>query len=109
MDHFQGTVEFVQVGESDHHHPSLRNVIVLRGQTDLRQLVRLVYHAQGELTPVSLLMRLAAAVEVQPGMPQNRPYVVVAGGREPLHWAAYPHHQFIRTVGALRCCDNGGC
>ena len=42
-------------------------------------------------------------------MPKNRPCVVVAGGREPPQWVAYPHHQFIHTVGALRCCDNGGC
>jgi hypothetical protein len=35
--------------------------------------------------------------------------VVVAGGREPPHFTAYPHHQFIHTVGALRCCDDGGC
>lgn len=37
------------------------------------------------------------------------PCVVIAGGREPPHVTAYPHHQFIHTVGALRCCDNGGC
>src|SRR6185295_7515015 len=77
--------------------------------TDLRHLVRLVYHAQGVVSPISLLMHLAAAVETKPGGPRNRPCVVIAGGREPPHWTAYPHHQFIHTVGALRCCDNGGC
>jgi hypothetical protein len=35
--------------------------------------------------------------------------VVIAGGREPPHWEAYPHHQFIHTVGSLPCCDDGGC
>ncbi len=35
--------------------------------------------------------------------------VVVAGGREPPHFTAYPHHQYLHTVGALRCCDQGGC
>jgi ADP-heptose:LPS heptosyltransferase len=109
IDHFRDRILFVQVGESGHHHPRLKGVLDLRGKTDLRQLIRLVYHAQGILTPVSLLMHLAAAVEVKPGMPKNRPCVVVAGGREPPHWEAYPHHQFIHTVGALRCCDNGGC
>jgi ADP-heptose:LPS heptosyltransferase/SAM-dependent methyltransferase len=109
VDHFRGRILFVQVGELPHHHPPVEGVVDLRGKTDLRQLVRLVYHAQGVLSPVSLLMHLAAAVEVRPGMPQNRPCVVVAGGREPPHWEAYPHHQFIHTVGALRCCDNGGC
>jgi ADP-heptose:LPS heptosyltransferase len=109
VDHFHGRIEFVQVGERSHHHPPLRGVVDLRGQTTLRQLVRLMYHAQGALSPVSLLMHLAAAVETSPGMPKNRPCVVVAGGREPPHWSQYPHQQFIHTVGALRCCDRGGC
>ena len=109
VDHFRGKIEFVHIGEADHHHPPLDGVIDLRGQTDLRQLVRLVYHAQGVVTPVSLPMHLAAAVETRPGMPRNRPAVVIAGGREPPHWTAYPHHQFIHTIGALRCCDDGGC
>ena len=109
VDHFRGRIQFVQVGEDHHHHPAVDGVVDLRGQTTLRQLVRLMYHAQGSLSAVSLLMHLAAAVEVKPGMPLNRPCVVVAGGREPPHFTAYPHHQFIHTVGALRCCDNGGC
>ena len=101
VDHFQGRIQFVQVGETSHHHPSLRGVVDLRGQTTLRQLIRLMYHAQGAISPVSLLMHLAAAVETPPGAPRNRPCVVVAGGREPPHFTAYPHHQFIHTVGAL--------
>lgn len=109
VDHFQNRIMFVQVGESGHAHPPLQNVIDLRGATDLRQLVRLVYHAQGVLCPVTLLMHLAAAVETRPGMPKNRPCVVIAGGREPPHWEAYPHHQFIHRAGALICCDHGGC
>lgn len=109
VDHFQNRILFVQVGERGHHHLPLRGVIDLRGKTDLRQLVRLVYHSQGVLCPVTLLMHLAAAVEVKGGRPKHRPCVVVAGGREPPHWEAYPHHQFIHTVGSLLCCDNGGC
>jgi ADP-heptose:LPS heptosyltransferase len=109
IDYFQDRILFVQIGEAGHSHPSLQNVMDLRGKTDLRQLVRLVYHAQGVLCPVTLLMHLAAAVETRPGMPKNRPCVVVAGGREPPHWEAYPHHQFLHRAGALRCCDNGGC
>jgi hypothetical protein len=42
-------------------------------------------------------------------MPRNRPCVVIAGGREPVQWEAYPHHQFLHTAGALLCCDQGGC
>jgi hypothetical protein len=96
-------------GEASHVHPPLDGVIDLRGRTSLRQLVRLMYHAQGAISPVSLLMHPAAAVETPPGHPRNRPCVVVAGGREPPHFTAYPHHQFIHTVGALACCADGGC
>lgn len=109
VDHFRGRIFFVQVGETHHVHPPLRGALDLRGQTDLRQLVRLVYHAQGVVCPVTLLMHLAAAVEVKGGRPKNRPCVVVAGGREPVQWEAYPHHQFLHTNGALFCCDHGGC
>src|SRR5215831_11621841 len=109
VDHFHNRILFVQVGESGHEHRPLRHVIDLRGKTDLRQLVRLTFHAQGVLCPVTLVMHLAAAVETRPEMPKNRPCVVVAGGREPPHWEAYPHHQFIHRAGALRCCENGGC
>ncbi len=112
VDHFRGRLAFVQVGSSkEHHHKPLKGVIDLRGKTDLRQLIRLVYHSAGVVCPVTLLMHLAAAVEMkQPFYSTgNRPCVVVAGGREPPHWEAYPHHQFLHTVGALPCCDQGGC
>lgn len=109
VDRFRGRILFVQVGGARHVHPALDGVLDLRGRTDLRQLVRLVYHAQGVVCPVTLLMHLAAAVEVKGGRPRNRPCVVVAGGREPVQWEAYPHHQFIHTNGALLCCDDGGC
>lgn len=109
VDHFRERILFVQIGESGHHHPPLQNVLDLRGKTTLRELVLLTHHAQGILTPVSLPMHLAAAVDIRPGLPKNRACVVVAGGREPMQWEAYPHHQFIHTNGALLCCDNGGC
>ena len=109
IDHFRGRIQFVQVGQAEHHHPALDGVIDLRGCTNLRHLVRLVYHAQGVLCPVTSLMHLAAAVPTKPGAPPARPCVVVAGGREPAHWEAYPHHQFIHTIGALPCCATGGC
>lgn len=109
VDHFRGKIQFVQVGEFDHHHPKLEGVIDLRGQTSLRQLIRLVHHAQGVLCPVTALMHLAAAVEIPRGQPPRRPCVVVAGGREPAYWEAYPGHQFLHTNGALHCCAAGGC
>jgi len=109
VDHFRGRIQFVQVGERGHHHPPLDGVIDLRGETTLRQLVRLMYHADGAISGVSLLMHLAAAVETPDHLPRSRPCIVIAGGREPPHFTAYPHHQYIHTVGALRCCDQGGC
>ena len=99
----------MQCGEGHHYHPKLKNVIDLVGKTDLRQLVRLMWHADGVICPVTMLMHLAAAVETKPGRPKNRPCVVIAGGREPSHWEAYPHHQYLHTNGALPCCDHGGC
>jgi ADP-heptose:LPS heptosyltransferase len=109
VNHFRGRIQFVQVGEFGHHHPKLDGVIDLRGRTTLRELVRLVYHAQGVLCSITALMHLAAAVETKRGQPPNRPCVVIAGGREPAHWEAYPHHQFIHTMSALPCCAHGGC
>src|SRR5262245_30510076 len=109
VDHFRGRIQFVQVGNQGHHHPRLKGVIDLRGKTNVRQLVRLVYHSQGILSGVTGLMHLAAAVEVKRGFSVHRPCVVVAGGRESPHWEAYPFHQFIHTVGALPCCRHGGC
>jgi len=109
VDHFKGRIMFVQVGAADHQHPPLRGVINQLGKTNLRQLIHVVYHSQGVLSPITSLMHLAAAVEVKSGMPKSRACVVVAGGREPSQWASYPSHQFIHTNGALRCCDLGGC
>jgi ADP-heptose:LPS heptosyltransferase len=109
IDYFRGKICFVQVGRLEDHHPPLEGVIDLRGRTGLRQLIRLVYHSQGVLCPVTALMHLAAAVPSKPNSPILRPCVVVAGGREPSQWEAYPHHQFIHTIGALPCCQTGGC
>jgi ADP-heptose:LPS heptosyltransferase len=109
INYFRGKIQFVQVGDHGHHHPKLEGVIDLRGKTDLRQLIRLVYHSQGVLCPVTGLMHLAAAVETKNRQPPNRPCIVIAGGREPVHWEAYPDHQFIHTNGALPCCTDGGC
>ena len=109
VDHFRGKIQFVQVGSEGDHHPKLNGVIDFRGRTTLRELVRLVYHSAGVLCSVTNLMHLAAAVETKRRHPPNRACVVIAGGREPPHWEAYPHHQFIHTNGALPCCAQGGC
>ena|GEM_PF-6246470 len=109
VDHFQGTIHFVQVGESGHWHLPLTGVTNLIGKTSTRQFVNLMYHAEGVICPVTFAMHLAAAVETRPGRAKHRPCVVLAGGREPTHWEAYPHHQYLTTVGALLCCLDGGC
>ncbi|MEQ9410074.1 MAG: glycosyltransferase family 9 protein [Fuerstiella sp.] len=109
VDHFAGRIQFVQCGSADHWHPRLNGVIDLVGKTSLREVVRLTYWSQGVVCPVTFAMHLAAAVEAPKGRPRNRACVVVAGGREPPQWEAYPHHQFISTNGALSCCSDGGC
>ncbi|CAN5266044.1 hypothetical protein BH23VER1_BH23VER1_36390 [soil metagenome] len=110
VDHFRGRLQFVQVGAAGHYHPPLSGVTDLRGKTSLRDLIRLVYHSDGVVCPVTFAMHLAAAVPLRPDAPANpRPCVVVAGGREPPHWEAYPHHRFLHTVGTLPCCATGGC
>lgn len=109
VDHFKDKIQFVQIGHKDHNHPKLKGVINLVGKTDNRQLIRLVFHSIGVLTPVSWPMVLAAAVPMSIPVPRNRSCVVIAGGREPMQWQAYPNHQFIHTCGSLVCCDEGGC
>jgi ADP-heptose:LPS heptosyltransferase len=109
IDHFKGKITFVQCGQEDHYHPPLKNVVNLIGKTDLRQFIRLIYHSVGVLCPVTLAMHAAAAVEMKNNPPINRPCVVIAGGREPPQWEAYPNHRFLATNGAMDCCDNGGC
>ena len=115
VDHFRGRLQFVQIGAQGHYHPELSGVIDLRARTDLRQLIRLIHHSDGVLTPVNLPMHLAAAIETTEPIeewrnkPIARPCVVIAGGRESPHWEAYPNHQFLHTVGMLPCCRTGGC
>jgi ADP-heptose:LPS heptosyltransferase/SAM-dependent methyltransferase len=109
VDHFRGSLTFVQCGEQGHWHPPLDGVVNLVGKTTTRQFVRLMHHADGVLCPVTFAMHLAAAVETRPGRSASRACVVVAGGREPAHWEAYPNHRFLSTNGALSCCADGGC
>ena len=109
IDHFRGRIQFIQVGQVADHHPRLEGVMDLRGRTSLRQLVQLIHNSDGVLCGVTALMHLAAAVPRAANRRGLRPCVVIAGGREPPHWEAYPGHQFLHTVGALECCRDGGC
>src|SRR5262249_15381555 len=86
VDHFAGRILFGQCGESSIFHPPLRHVLNLVGKTGTRQFVRLMYHADGVVCPVTFAMHLAAAVETKPGRPRNRACMSIAGGREPAQW-----------------------
>jgi len=88
-------VQFVQVGGALDHHPALRGVCSVVGMTSLRGLFDLVRQSRGVVCGVSLLMHVAAALE--------KPAVIIAGGREPVQWNAYPKQHYLHTVGALPC------
>lgn len=111
INHFEGRIQFVQVGaeEYGHHHPLLDGVIDLRGKTTIRQLINTIYSACGVLCGITGLMHLAAAVPLPPWQSRPRPCVVVAGGREPRTWYGYQTHRILETVGSLPCCAHGGC
>jgi len=111
VDHFKDKVQFVQFGllGKGHNHPKLKGVIDLRGDTDLRMFMRLAYHADGIICPITFAMHLAAALPQKTGKPINKPCVVTAGGREPCTFTRYTHHEFLHTNGFMLCCDNGGC
>ncbi len=100
VDILHGRVKFVQVGENKEDHPRTHGTENLVGETNLRQLFRVVRRARGVLCGVSLLMHVAAALE--------KPAVVIAGGREPVAWNAYPRQQYVHTVGALPCSSPQG-
>ncbi len=109
VEHFRGKILFVQVGAKGRDHPKLHGTVDLRGQTTLRQLIRLIYHAEGSLCGATALMHLTAAVPLKHETRLFRPCVVVAGAREPAHWEAYSDHEFIHTVGSLECAIESGC
>jgi len=94
-------IQFVQVGALEHDHIPLDNVIDMTGKTDMRQLIRLSFHAEGGVSHVSLLHHLMAAWE--------KPCVTIAGGREPRRWESYPNTRYLDTNGLLECCSWDGC
>jgi ADP-heptose:LPS heptosyltransferase len=110
----RGQVNFVQVGgakplvrwnkstagSQEDSHPRLEGVTSMVGKTNLRELFDLVRGARGVVCGVSLLMHVAAAL--------GKPAIVIAGGREPVAWNAYPKQQYMHTVGALPCTDVHG-
>lgn len=101
VDILRGKIKFVQVGMKDHQHKPLRDVIDMVGKTNLRELFRLSYKADGALCGVSLQMVVMQALK--------KPCVVVAGGREGMRWQAINDHRFLHTIGTLPCCLDDGC
>jgi ADP-heptose:LPS heptosyltransferase len=101
VDMLQGKVKFVQVGHNAHNHPALKGVLDLRGKTNLRQLFKLSYYAEGALCAVSLQMVIMQAFK--------KPCVVINGGREGMRWQAINDHVFLHTNGMLNCCLEDGC
>lgn len=97
----RGKIQWVQIGASEHFHPALEGVLDLRGKTDTRQLIRLAYHARGGLGGITFLMHIMAA--------HRKPYVCMAGGREPLQWISYPLQHTFHSLGALPCCSTNSC
>lgn len=112
-------VGVVQIGSTDagHWHPPMENALRLVGHTNLRDMLRLIHHADGVICGVTAAMHMAAAL--------RRPCVVFAGGREAWWWEAYVNensgfgpvasgkvpvpHRFLHTIGLLDCCQAHGC
>lgn len=103
VDLLKNKIQFVQIGElgDNHVHKPLEGAFNLLGNTDLRQLIRLSYHAEGGVSHVSLLHHLMAAWQ--------KPCITIAGGREPRRWESYPHIRYLDTNGQLPCCSYDGC
>jgi len=101
VDETRHQIQWVQVGATEHDHSLLDNVLDFRGKTDLRQLIRLVYHCQFAVGPVTFLQHICAAWE--------KPYVCLLGGREPVTWVSYPLQQTLHTMGQLDCCKKKAC
>jgi ADP-heptose:LPS heptosyltransferase len=107
VDELDGKIDFVQCGSSNDWHPPVRGTVNMVGKTDIREFVRLIYHADGALCPVTFAMHLAAAVPTKDGRP--RACVVLLGGRETLSLIQYPNHTLMHTMGQLSCCQQIGC
>ncbi len=114
-------VQCVQAGAAadNHVHPPLAGCLSAVGRTEnVRDLFRLVAHADGVVCGVTGVMHVAAAL--------GRPCVVIAGGREEPTFFGYSNddlkrtfgpncrplaveHKILHTVGLLHCCGTGGC
>lgn len=110
VDYFDGKIKFVVIGKSDLLIEPLNNVINLvdKFNKNIRDLISLVYHADGCVSGPSFLMHLSAAVPPK-YCNERKPCVSIFGGREPSSWSWYCNHQVLHTNGIFDCCSNGGC
>lgn len=103
-----GRVKLIHIG-SVRGTPPIPGAIGLLHRTNIRQLMRLLYHAEGLITYVGGVMVLASAVPTRPGAPASRPIIVLSGGRESPHLHATRSTTVLHTIGQLPCCAAGGC
>lgn len=101
VDQTAGDILWVQVGSLEHDHVRIQGALDMIGRTDHRQLIRLAYHAEGGLGPVTYLQHLIAAWE--------NPYLCLLGGREASTWVQYPIQHTFSCIGQLPCCRDNGC
>lgn len=108
---FKGRIKLIQIGHDQHVHPKLKGVYNAVGKTNLRELIRLGYWADGTIGPISFQFVMSAALpnKDKQGDENGRPAVVVAGAKEGVRWQLYPHIQYIYTNGVLPCADWDGC
>jgi len=108
IDNTKDKITWVQIGAANHIHRPLKNTVNLIGKTTHRQLIQLIYHTDGVLTPVSYPMHLAT-IPTKNNKPKTRPCIVIAGAREPNTWEQYKNHQYIHTLGILECSKQNAC
>jgi ADP-heptose:LPS heptosyltransferase len=101
VDLLKNHIQIVQVGTKNDIHPELHSVFNIVGKTDVRELIRIIYRAEGTLGPISMQFVLAAAF--------NRPSVIVAGGKEPPRWQMYNYQRYLSVCGCLKCAPGNGC
>ena len=88
----------------------LRGVSDLAGRTGIRDLMRLIYHADGVICPITFALHLAAGLPAPPG--RKRWCIELAGGREPPMLTRYPDNEshVQRTLYVpMECNSGGGC
>ena len=105
VDHFAGRIQFVQCGEPGHWHPPLEE----RARPRREDGRRAAFHPAGvprrrRTLPSDVRDAPVGGGGAAAGPGGRAGCVVIAGGREPTHWEAYPGHQFLHTQGALDCC-----